>query len=103
MTNAPLQDEPDLLPAYSTLLNISLSENTHEETASLLNIVHDKFQLTFNDLTKANGWGTMDPAVWHEQISLYSQLGQFSKRTPKLDEVMTMEILSATRDARAKV
>ena len=56
----------------------------------------------FNDLTKANGWGTMDPAVWQDQISLYSQLGQFSKRTPKLDEVMTMEILNATRDARLK-
>ena len=57
----------------------------------------------FNDLTKANGWGTMDPGVWQDQISLYSQLGQFSKRTPKLDEVMTMEMLTATRDARAKV
>jgi len=57
----------------------------------------------FNDLTKANGWGTMDPGVWQDQISLYSQLGQFSKRTPKLDEVMTMEILTATRDARLKV
>ena len=57
----------------------------------------------FNDLTKAGGWGTMDPAVWQDQISLYSQLGQFSKRTPKLDEVMTMEILTATRDARLKV
>ena len=57
----------------------------------------------FNDLTKANGWGTMDPAVWQDQISLYSQLGQFSKRTPKLDEVITMEVLNATRDARVKV
>ena len=57
----------------------------------------------FNDLTKTGGWGTMDPAVWQEQISLYSQLGQFSKRTPKLEEVMTMEILTATRDGRAKV
>ncbi|HET9046464.1 MAG TPA: ABC transporter substrate-binding protein [Casimicrobiaceae bacterium] len=56
----------------------------------------------FNDQTKANGWGAMDPAVWQEQISLYSQLGQFSKRTPKLDEVMTMDILNATRDARMK-
>mgnify|MGYP003694372889 CR=1 FL=1 len=36
---------------------------------------------------RPNGWGTMDPAVWQDQISLYSQLGQFSKRTPKLDEV----------------
>jgi len=57
----------------------------------------------FNDLTRANGWGTMDPAVWQDQISLYSQLGQFSKRTPRLDEVMTMEILKSTRDARLRV
>jgi len=56
----------------------------------------------FNDTTKTNGWGAMDPAVWQDQISLYAQLGQFSKRTPKLDEVMTMEILTATRDARLK-
>jgi len=28
--------------------------------------------------------GAHDPAVWHDQISLYSELGQFSKRTPKL-------------------
>jgi len=60
-------------------------------------------EYAFNNLTKANGWGTMDPAVWQEQISLYSQLGQFTKRTPKLDEVMTMDILNATRDARLKV
>jgi len=56
----------------------------------------------FNDLTRANGWGTMDPGVWQDQISLYSQLGQFSKRTPKLEEVMTLDILKATRDARLK-
>jgi NitT/TauT family transport system substrate-binding protein len=56
----------------------------------------------FNDLTRANGWGTMDPGVWQVQISLYSQLGQFSKRTPKLEEVMTLDILKATRDARLK-
>jgi len=56
----------------------------------------------FNDRTRADGWGTMDPAVWQEQITLYSILGQFSKRTPKLDEVMTMDVLKATRDARMK-
>jgi NitT/TauT family transport system substrate-binding protein len=57
----------------------------------------------FNDVTKSNGWGAMDPAVWQEQITLYSQLGQFSKRTPKLEEVMTLDILNATRDARPKI
>ena len=45
----------------------------------------------------------MDPAVWQDQISLYSQLGQFTAKTPKLDEVMTMDVLNATRDARLKV
>jgi len=47
-------------------------------------------------------WQNWDPAVWQDQISLYSQLGQFTKRTPKLDEVMTLDILNATRDARMK-
>jgi NitT/TauT family transport system substrate-binding protein len=57
----------------------------------------------FNAATKAKGYGTMDPAVWQDQIALYSQLGQFSKRTPKLDEVMTLDILDATADARPKI
>ena len=34
----------------------------------------------FNANTKANGWGTMDPAVWQEQINLYDELKQFSAR-----------------------
>lgn len=57
----------------------------------------------FDENTKLHGYGTMDPKVWQEQIDMWSQLGQFSRRTPKLDEVMTMEILSATQDSRPKV
>lgn len=56
----------------------------------------------FDPATKANGWGTMERAIWQEQISLYAQLGQFTKRVPKVDEVMTMDILNATRDIRLK-
>ena len=58
---------------------------------------------TFTDATKAGGFGTMDPAVWQDQISLYSQLGQFTKRTPTVDEVMTLDILNATADTRPKI
>ena len=50
----------------------------------------------FDEHTKAGGYGTMDPAVWQDQIDLYAKLGQFTKRTPKLDEVMTLTILNAT-------
>jgi len=58
---------------------------------------------TFDEHTKLGGYGTMDPAVWQDQIDLYAGLGQFTKRTPKLDEVMTLAILNATAGARPKI
>jgi NitT/TauT family transport system substrate-binding protein len=57
----------------------------------------------FSDQTKSQGWGAMDPAVWEDQIKLYADLKQFSKRVPKLDEVMTLDILKMTTDSRAKL
>jgi NitT/TauT family transport system substrate-binding protein len=45
----------------------------------------------------------MDPEVWREQIELYAQLGQFSRRTPRLEEVMTLDILRMTADQRPKI
>ena len=56
----------------------------------------------FNPATQANGWGTMERANWQDQISMYAELGQFTKRVPKVEEVMTMDILNATRDFRLK-
>ena len=44
----------------------------------------------------------MDPAVWAEQIALYSELGQFTAKTPKVDEVITMDLLKATQAARTR-
>ena len=52
--------------------------------------------------TQVNGWGTMDRTVWQEQIQQYADLGQFTKRVPKVEEVMTMDVLNATRDYRLK-
>jgi len=49
------------------------------------------------------GWGSMDAAVWQEQISLFAQLGQFRARTPKVEDVMTMDILQATQSTRIAV
>lgn len=57
----------------------------------------------FNANTKANGWGAMDVAVWESQIKLYSDLGQFSKRTPAVNEVMTLDHLKATDAARPRI
>jgi NitT/TauT family transport system substrate-binding protein len=60
-------------------------------------------QYAFSDMTRTEGWGAMDPAVWQEQISLYAELGQFTKRVPKVEEVMTLDVLKMTADTRAKL
>lgn len=58
---------------------------------------------SFGPQTKAEGWGTMDSTVWQQQIDLYAALNQFTKRTPKLSEVMTLDILRMTADARPRI
>jgi NitT/TauT family transport system substrate-binding protein len=58
---------------------------------------------TFDERTRQGGYGTMDADVWQDQINLYASLGQFTKRTPKLDEVMTLDILKATADSRPRI
>jgi NitT/TauT family transport system substrate-binding protein len=60
-------------------------------------------KFSFSPRTLAEGWGTMDPAIWQDQISLYAELGQFSKRVPKLEDVMTLDILKMTADSRPKI
>jgi NitT/TauT family transport system substrate-binding protein len=58
---------------------------------------------TFDERTRQGGYGTMDADVWQAQINLYASLGQFTKRTPKLEEVMTLDILKATADGRPRI
>ena len=57
----------------------------------------------FDERTKLAGYGTMEPAVWQEQIDLYASLGQFTKRVPKVDEVMTLDVLKATEAGRPRI
>lgn len=57
----------------------------------------------FTAATRQNGWGAMEPAVWQDQINLWAQLKQFTKTTPKLDDVMTMDILNATTADRPHI
>jgi NitT/TauT family transport system substrate-binding protein len=113
-----IQSRPDMLQKFlrATARGYAYANANRDSAADLLvkeypNLVRADekvgidamMRYAFNDITRAQGWGAMDPAVWQDQISLYSQLGQFTKRTPKLDEVMTLDILNATRDARLKV
>ncbi|MFC0278643.1 ABC transporter substrate-binding protein [Falsigemmobacter intermedius] len=56
----------------------------------------------FNEQTKANGWGQMTRENWQKQIEQYAALGQFQGPVPSVDDIMTLEILEATADVRAK-
>jgi NitT/TauT family transport system substrate-binding protein len=57
---------------------------------------------SFGEGARSLGWGGMDAANWQEQIALYSELGQFTARTPKVEDVITLDLLKATQAARVK-
>jgi len=57
---------------------------------------------SFNDKTAAGGWGDMTAENWQAQLDTYDSLGQFKNGAPKLEDVMTLEILKATADVRPK-
>ena len=59
-------------------------------------------EYSFGGLAQTQGWGAMDAAVWQEQIKLYEELGQFTARTPKLEDVAWFDGLKATAAARMK-
>lgn len=58
---------------------------------------------SFNEATKANGWGTMTKENWMAQIASYDELGQFESGAPKLDDMMTLSVLEATANSRPKL
>lgn len=57
----------------------------------------------FGPHTLRDGWGAMDRAVWQEQIDLYAGLKQFGARVPKVDDVMTLDVLKATEAERPRL
>ncbi|OUM02195.1 ABC transporter substrate-binding protein [Variovorax sp. JS1663] len=55
---------------------------------------------SFGGLAQTQGWGAMDPAVWQDQINTYAELGQFTARTPKVEDVIWLDGLKATTALR---
>ncbi|MCR4268130.1 ABC transporter substrate-binding protein [Nitratireductor sp. ZSWI3] len=73
--------------------------NREDELAS----VDPLMEYAFNDITAANGWGSMDPANWQRQIETYEALGGFEAPPPKVEDVVTMSVLEATAAERPKI
>ncbi|WP_306141594.1 ABC transporter substrate-binding protein [Roseibium sp. MMSF_3412] len=55
---------------------------------------------SFNDKTRAGGWGIMTADNWQEQIDTYNSLEQFTNGAPNVADIMTLDILEATKDVR---
>jgi NitT/TauT family transport system substrate-binding protein len=84
-------------------VDLLLKEFPNLKREDELDAAPEMLKFSFNSATKAGGWGTMDPAVWQEQINLHDELKQFTKRVPKVDEVMTLDVLRDTESARPKI
>ncbi|MBB4664754.1 ABC transporter substrate-binding protein [Conexibacter arvalis] len=55
----------------------------------------------WTDASERDGYGTMTADAWQQQLDLWEQTGQFDRGdVPTVDDVMTLDVLDATRDAR---
>lgn len=57
----------------------------------------------FTPATARDGWGTMDPAAVQEIIDLYAGAKAFTGPTPKVDEIVTFDVLKQTAADRPKL
>lgn len=73
------------------------------DKASELEAVDSVLGFSFNDVTKTQGWGTMNAENWAAQVDTYASLNQFKGAVPTVDDVMTMSILNASADIRKQV
>ncbi|MBN9060917.1 MAG: ABC transporter substrate-binding protein [Rhizobiales bacterium] len=117
-TDQTIKTKADMLAKFlrATAKGWEYVYNNHEKAVDLLvkeypNLnkadelagVVEMLKYSFGPGTKANGWGAMEKSVWQEQIDLHDQLKQFTKRVPKVDDVMTLDILKMTESARPKI
>lgn len=59
------------------------------------------FPFMWTATSEAGGYGAMDPQAWQEQLDLWDETGQFDRGdVPTVEEVMTTDVLDATRDDR---
>lgn len=117
-TARTLREDPELLAAFLRAAGRGW-EFAHRETERAVRILTDAYPIlryedelaaarrqmpyVFNAATAADGWGTMSAATWAEQIATYDRLGQFSDGPPALADLVSDEVLRATRDARPRL
>ncbi len=117
-TDTTLGEHQDVVARYlkACALGWGYAKDHHEEAVDDLvaeypnldkkaemEAVSSVIDFSFGPSTKANGWGAMAKDNWQAQIDIYAQLDQFKGAVPKVDDVMTLAILDATKETRMQV
>jgi NitT/TauT family transport system substrate-binding protein len=117
-TDRNLAEHPDVLRAYlrgsargwgyarrhpEEAVDLLVTSYPNLDRASELDAVGPVLAFSFNDTTKAEGWGTMNRTNWEAQVATYAGLGQFKGTIPTVDDVMSLAVLEATADIRGDV
>jgi NitT/TauT family transport system substrate-binding protein len=117
-TDATLGEHADVIARYLTgsargwgyakehpeeAVDILVTAYPNLDRASEMAAVGPVLEYSFGPATKERGWGQMTRENWQAQIDIYAQLDQFEGEVPTVDEVMTLEILDATKEIRMQV
>jgi NitT/TauT family transport system substrate-binding protein len=114
-TNDTLAKEPHLLEAFLRAAGRGW-ELAFRETGRAVELLVEEYPIlryqdeldaarelltyVFTEETRERGWATMNRETWEEQIVTHEELGQFTKRVPAVEDVMTLSILEATKESR---
>ncbi|MFI4926314.1 MAG: ABC transporter substrate-binding protein [Burkholderiales bacterium] len=82
-------------------IGLMVKEYPRLAATDLRTALDSMLDFSFGGPVQKVGWGAMDPTFWTEQIALLAATGQLS-RVPATAEVMTLELLDATRQARLR-
>jgi NitT/TauT family transport system substrate-binding protein len=80
-----------------------VAEYPNLDKKSEMEAVGSVIGFSFGPATKAAGWGQMTKENWQAQIDIYAKLDQFKGTVPKVDDVMTLAVLDATKETRMQV
>ena len=112
-----VQQEPDLLARFlrasargwlhaeahrDEAVDLLVREYPNLDRANERVALDTMLRYSFGGRAAGEGWGTMDPGTWREQVELYARLGMFTARVPRVEEVMSLAVLEATQSARRR-
>jgi hypothetical protein len=78
-----IREEPGLVPAYLSLLDVSVHGGNFEESLDLLKMLDQKFKIEFNELTSLPAYaGFVKSPQYQEWLKYLAQKAEHQKARP---------------------